>query len=225
MKPSKAYILYHDEKVSEQYAATCGSSCQKLDFEFEYFKGFSNIPANDAWNQVGLKRQINRRNIVNKAQLCSAGHAAIWKKIYDNKECAIIFEHDGMLLHKVDIDIPDEGIVVLGYKVTDPQNYDHEKAGPPKNILPIEGHEGAHAYAMTYKTAGKLIEEIEQKGVLTAVDNQFFLTQRKGKTNVPIYMMEPTPAIGWLRESTIWNKSSTRNYPFIESFASNYNKS
>lgn len=222
MKPSKAYILYHDEKLSEQYAATCARSCETLDFEYEYFKGFSDIPANTAWNSIGLKRKIDRHNVVNKAQLCSAGHAAIWKKIYDNKECAIVFEHDGMLLHKIDIDIPDEGIVVLGYKVTDPQNYNHEKAGPPKNINQIKGHEGAHAYAITHKTAGKLLDEIEQRGVITAVDNQFFLTQRR--TNVPIFLMEPTPAIGWLRESTIWNKSSTRNYPFIESFAANYNR-
>jgi len=34
--------------------------------------------------------------------------------------------------------------------------------------------------------------------------------------------MSPTPAIGYLRESTIWNKSAHVNYQFIPSFAKYY---
>jgi GR25 family glycosyltransferase involved in LPS biosynthesis len=222
MKPSKAYILYHENETSKEYAKTCADSCERLGMEYEYFLGFSNIGANDAWNSIGLKRRIERRNNSESAQLCSAGHAAIWKKIYDNKECAIVFEHDAILLHRIDINIPNQGIVVLGYKVKDPQKYDHERAGHPIKVELIKGHEGAHAYAITHETAKMMLDEIERDGVWSAVDNMFFLRGRR--TKVPIFLMNPTPAIGWLRKSTIWKESSTRNYDFVPSFQANYKK-
>lgn len=219
MKPSKAYILRIDTPISKEYAKTCADSCDAVGMAWEYFEGFKDISANQAWNSIGLKRKIERNNRVEKAQLCSAGHAAIWKKIYDNKECAVVMEHDGIMLHNIDIDIPDNALVVLGYKLTNIGRYNHQKAGPPKRIESVKGHEGAHAYAITHETARLLLDDIEKKGVVSAVDNMFFLKSRK--TNVPIYIMDPTPAIGWLRKSTIWGKSAENNYDFIESFKNN----
>lgn len=225
MKPSKVYIISHNETVSKEYARTAAESCERAGMPYEIVDGFSNMDPNEAWNsdRIGLKRRISRKNNVDKAQLCSASHAAVWKKILDNKECAVVFEHDSLMLHRPDVDIPDEGIVVLGYKVVDPQNYDHKKAGPPQRIMSIPGHEGAHAYAITWKTARAMLEELEKKGVGSAVDNMYFLKSRNSYTRVPIFMMVPTPAIGWLRKSTIWSSgSSTRNYAFVESFVKNY---
>lgn len=223
MKPSKVYILHHNEDISKKYAEFAAYSCDRVKMPYELFEGFS-LPTdpNDAWNSIGLNRQINRINHVNKAQLCSAGHAAIWKKIADEEDCAVILEHDGVMLHNImHVDIPDNLLIVLGYKVTDPQNYDHAKAGTPKRIVGIAGHEGAHAYVLNHVTARTMLDEIEEIGVWSAVDNQFFLKNQR-RTRVPMALMEPTPAIGWLRQSTIWGNSSTKNYEFIESFKENY---
>ena len=121
----------------------------------------------------------------------------------------------------MNIDVPDYVIAVLGYKVPDPEKYDAEKAGPPQQLVDINGHEGAHAYAITKKTAQYLIKEIEENGVLGAVDNAYFIRGQR-RTKIPLKLADPTPALGWIRESTIWNSSAHRNYEFVTSFKENY---
>lgn len=230
-KPTKAYILKINDATSEEYAKTCSDSCDSAGMEWEYFQGFQNMSGKMAWSMTGLKlnffeeyKRIDNPSASQKAECCSAGHAAIWKKIANGPdEAAIILEHDSLLLHKIDIDVPDNNIVVLGYKVTNPNKYDYVKAGPPKSIIPILGHEGAHAYAITKNTARLLIEEIEQRGLLGCIDNAYFIRKQR-KTSIPISIMSPTPAIGWLRKSTIWKESADRNYQFIESFSNCYSR-
>jgi hypothetical protein len=121
-------------------------------------------------------------------------------------------------LHRVNVEIPENMIVVLGYKLENPKKYDHHAAGPPFQIIDVigGGHEGSHAYAITPKTAQSLIDEVISLGCSGAIDNQYFLKSRRSK--IPIKIMSPTPAIGWIRDSTIQSKSSTRNYEFIPSF-------
>lgn len=219
----KVYILYHNDPLSKQYADFAARSCQQTNMNYELVEGFSEpTDPNDAWNSIGLNRKIKRNNFVPKAQLCSAGHAKIWKMISESDEEGIVFEHDAVMLHDInEIEFPDNMIVVLGYKVKDAQKYLHDQAGPPEFIRDIKGHEGAHAYGMTPATARKLLGEIEETGVWSAVDNQFFLADQR-KSKVPMSILDPTPAIGWLRQSTIWGNSSEKNYPFIESFKNNY---
>lgn len=221
MKPTKAYILYHDSEESKQYANFTAYSCEQTKTPFKLCQGFYNVDPNAAWNSIGLKRKINRINENDRAQLCTAGHAALWKKIADEKDCAIILEHDAVLLYNIcHVDIPDNYIISLGYKVSDPHNYDHLHAGPPQRMLGINGHEGAHAYVINHVTARAMLDEIEERGVWSAVDNMFFLLSRDTKVNLGL--MDPTPAIGWIRESTIWYEASDKNYTFIESFKENY---
>ena len=219
----KVYILYHNHPKSKEYAQIAADSVANVGMEYELVEGFSKpLDPNVAWNSIGLNRKIDRNNWNHSAQLCSAGHCKIWKMIADSKEDGVVFEHDSIMLHNIDdIDLPSNTITVLGYKVKDPENYDHHKAGPPDSLRDLAGHEGAHAYAITADTARAMIDEIEIMGVWSAVDNQFFLKNQR-KTRVPMAMLDPTPAIGWLRESTIWENSSEKNYEFIESFRENY---
>ena len=235
MKPAKAYILKINDALSEEYAKTCADSCDKVGLKWEYFQGYQNMTGRDAWDQTGIPMKFDRTRwpkrepvyIANppageKAECCSAGHGSIWKKIAEGEdEAAIILEHDALMLQPVDIDIPDYCIVVLGYKVGRPEMYDHLSAGPPKELIAINGHEGAHAYAMTKKTAQFLIQEITEKGLLGCIDNAYFIRGQR-RTAIPLAMASPTPAIGWLRKSTIWDASAHRNYEFIESFKQNY---
>lgn len=222
MKPTKAYILTIDDPNSRKYAKTCSDSCDRVGLPWDYHEGFMGMSGQQAWKMTGIPIRFNRPDPMraNPAECCSAGHGAIWKRIAEGEdECAIVLEHDAIMLHYPDIDIPDNCIAVLGYKMPNISRYDYERAGPPKQLLDIRGHEGAHAYAITKNTARAMIKEIERKGLLGCVDNAYFLNSRR--TQIPLKIVDPTPAIGWLRKSTIWKESANRNYQFIDSFKDN----
>lgn len=218
--------MMKDNQISQDYAKTCADSCDEIGMPWEYIEWYNGKSgkgtANAAWAQIPTPIK-NRDKFTPKnesAQCATSGHAMAWCKVRDLNEPAIIFEHDSILLQEININIPDDMIVVLGYKLENPEEYNHKAAGQPVEIIKIEGHEGAHAYAITPKTAISLLKELEDKGIQGAIDNTHFLRSRK--TSVPIHIMSPTPAIGWLRQSTIWKKSATKNYNFIKSFSAHY---
>jgi len=226
----KAYILTHDHPISREYAKVCADSCDAVDLDWEYFEGWSHCTGRMAWCETGIKMKFHEPmcyvaepNMHHKANTCSAGHAAIWKKIAEGKDSVgIVLEHDAIMYYKPDIQIPDNYLIVLGYKLSDITKYDYIDANKqPRKLINISGHEGAHAYMMTKRTAQNLIHEIEEKGILGAVDNAYFIRGQR-QTRIPLAIMSPTPAIGYLRESTIWNKSAHVNYEFIDSFANYY---
>lgn len=222
MKIVKAYILSIDNELSREYTKTAIESCERIGLPYEIFEGFYRVSPSTAWNSIGLTRNFDGiRAQRDAAQLCTAGHIAIWKRISENNECAAILEHDAIMLHAPTVDIPDNQIVVLGYKTDRPERYDHMKAGPPTHLSSINGHEGAHAYAITSNTAKTLIHEIEEFGIRGAIDNTHFL-RRQRSTKVPLSIMVPTPAIGWLRESTIWGMAANRNYELAPEVAKHW---
>lgn len=227
---SKAYILRIDHPVSHNYAQQCAASCDAIDLDWTYFDGFQNMTGRSAWLKTGIKMKFTEPSgkdpakETEKAVCCSAGHAAIWKAVAEGPdEAAIILEHDALMLHPIKLNIPDSIIAVLGYKIEDPHTYQHIEAGPPVELLPTNGHEGAHAYVITKNTAKCLIDEIEERGVLGCVDNAYFLPKQR-KTKTGLMIASPTPAIGWIRESTIWKVSSKRNTTFINSFSNMINR-
>jgi len=225
----KAYILKINTPVSNEYAKVCADSCDKVGMSWTYFNGFQDQTGRSAFGQLGIKNlpteqyaRLEKTTQAQKAMCATAGHIAIWKAISEGPDdAAVILEHDAVMLHPLTIDVPDGQILVLGYKVLDPSKYDHKQAGPPKELISIQGHEGAHAYAITRTTAKLLIQEIEEKSIRSAIDNDYFIRGQR-RTSVPLSIVSPTPALGWLRESTIWGKSANRNYDFIPSFQKNY---
>lgn len=229
MKVSKAYILKIDTPVSNEYAKTCADSCDKIGLDWKYYNGFQNMTGKMAFGKLGISglptepyQQIHNPHQAHKAMCATAGHFGIWKAISEGPdEAAVILEHDAIMLQPINIDIPDNKIVVLGYKLQDPSRYNHKDAGEPKELISIDGHEGAHSYAITKNTAKFLINEIAEKGIRSAIDNDYFIRGQR-KTAIPLVIASPTPAMGWLRESTIWNSSANKNYAFIPSFQQNY---
>jgi GR25 family glycosyltransferase involved in LPS biosynthesis len=226
MKPTKAYILKIDSSISNEYAKTASDSCDRIELPWEYFEGYSNMSMYEAYSKTGIDikglERYKYHTTPDNPMCCSAGHAAIWKKIADNNECAIILEHDALMFHKIEIDVPDNVIVVLGYKTTTPEKYNYVDAGPPETYHMIEGHEGAHAYVLTPTTAKSLVKEIETVGILGCIDNAYFLKFQR-KSRVPVAIMDPTPAIAWLRTSTLWPSSAYSNYAMLPSFLAHFN--
>jgi hypothetical protein len=229
MLVTKAYILKIDSPISNEYAQVCADSCDNVGLPWTYFNGYQNQTGKSANMQVGIKglntepyEFLTNPTPSQKAMCTTAGHIHIWKAISEGPdEAAVILEHDAVMLHPMTLSVPDDQILVLGYKLVNISRYDHKKAGPPKELIPIQGHEGAHAYAMTRKMANFLIQEIETNGVKSAIDNAYFLRGQR-RTSAALSIVSPTPAVGWLRESTIWGRSATKNYEFIPSFLENY---
>lgn len=226
MKPTKAYILKIDTDISNEYAKTAADSCDKIGMPWEYFEGLQPTEDNDSpWEYVqkqGVKFDNKKPSTTGKPAMATAGHFLLWHKIREENDCAIILEHDAVLLHKVDIDIPDNVLVCLGYKVKDPENYNHEKVGPPSRLEERRRHGGAHAYALTADTANKLLENVNNGKRINHIDNQFFLTDNS-RGDVKLFITDPIASLGWLRQSTIWGKSAVDNYqPILESFKENY---
>jgi hypothetical protein len=229
MEISKAYIIRTTHPLSVEYARDAAKSCENLGISWEYFEGTEQKSSYDAWTQSGVDikpgcQDHKRDNIThNSASCATVSHARLWKKIYDAQECAIILEHDSLMLHNIPLDIPDNVIVALGYKLEKPERYNHIKAGPPKTIhVPIKGHQGAHAYCITWKTAKLLLAELYDVGVQGVIDNIYFMKGRK--TKIPLGIMDPTPAIGWIRKSTIWETSDDVNWTLIRTFHSNLSR-
>lgn len=239
MKSTKVYIIRHSNPKSYEYAETASQSCKILGVDWEYFEGFTNMSAWEAFNKVDLGYDIQKTfhkyyeetKRKNKFKGFSptgcnrAAHIALWKKIADGEEPqAIIFEHDSILLHPLSIKIPDGVIACLGYKISDIKKYDHKKAGEPNGFVSIKKHSGSHAYAITKNTAKMLIQEmVDRAAPLSNMDQSYFLRgfESDNVSKIPLVIVDPTPAIGWIRDSTIWKSSNRSNQPFIKSFKSN----
>lgn len=226
----KAYILRIENEISKEYANFAAQSCLDNNIEPIFFKGFQNMPARAALRMSGLEAfeglpdsdflHLDNPSQMDKAFCCTAGHLAIWKYIAEGEDdAAIVLEHDAIMLSPLTFEIPDGKIVVLGYKVKEPDRYSHKEAllKHRHELIDIDGHEGAHAYAMTKKTAQYLVNEIKSKGLRGAIDNEYFIRGQR-RTAVPLVIASPTPALGWIRESTIWHQGAFRNYDFIPSF-------
>jgi len=225
VKSTKAYILRIDTEISKQYAKTAADSCDSIGLQWEYFEGINgkkNEKQFSPWDQVKIDFGGKTPTTKGPAACATAGHFLIWQKIIDNNECAIVLEHDAIMLHKPEIDIPDNALVVLGYKVKDPEKYDHKKVGGPKVLEERAKHGGAHSYALNAVTANRLLKNIREGKRVNHIDNQFFLTGNS-RGIVKLFITDPIASLGWLRESTIWGKSAVDNYlPILDSFKKNY---
>jgi hypothetical protein len=225
MKPTKAYILHIDSKISKEYAQTAAASCQAIDLPFELFRGYQEADIKDLNLEKIFKnvKFTKPPQFKGKAGAATLGHFLLWDKIVTNKECAIILEHDALMLRKVEIDIPDKVLVALGYKVYDPPSYNHkEVAKQEQRLHGRKKHGGAHAYTMNHNTAHMLLQGMSGGGNLGYIDNSFFLGDRNRK-KVGLQIIDPICSLGWLRESTIWKDSAVDNHrPILDSFTNNY---
>jgi len=228
MKPSKAYIMLIDTPESVEMAKTAIESCERLGMEYEIVLGIQNKTTREAIDLFSSILPVNAQ-MDDKAACATVTHFMIWKMIADRKECAVILEHDAILLHKPDFDVPDNKIVALGFKMFQVDAYDHEKVGPTKRIVDLPAHAGAHAYAITYITAEILLKELlERIGVPQAIDNTYFLrdlADPEFSTRVPMALADPICALGWLRRSSIWDKPEERNVALLTSFVNGIDRS
>lgn len=212
MKINKAYIIYIDRDVSKEYATDAYNSCLNNGVKPILARGVFGLNAVQVWS----KFKINGiPNMFGPAACATMSHILLWEKIVQEEtEPVIILEHDAILLEQPNFEVEDNVIYTLGYKFPD-INELYIRSGVEQKTIPIEHHEGAHAYVITPNTARTLLEEIKERGLKNAIDDIYFLRLDKNKTKVPMSIVSPTPAVGWLRKSTIWKESAFRNFKII----------
>lgn len=237
MKPEKAYIIRTNHKKSLIYADLAAKTCLKVGLDYEFFEGYVPTSELDLWKQHPLNikkykpfelydgtgtKASTQSNLA--AAGCTASHLHVWDLIRSRKEAAIILEHDAIMLHPLDLDIPDDRIVTLGYKFPDIENYDCGNTSPPSTLVDVSYHPGAHAYSINHIMANRLISEIEYYGVRNAIDDMYFEPWRSRYTEVKLSITDPICAVGWLRDSTIWSSSAIQNNrrEMLKSFKDNY---
>lgn len=223
--PTKAYIIRTQDPRSIKYSQMAADSCERVGILYEYFDGYDNTNDIHSYCQ---RMGIRLGSMELGAAGCTTSHFHIWQKIAQKNETAIILEHDAILLHPISMSIPDNKIVTLGYKLEDYTQYDYKAAGLPRNIVDIKRASGSHAYCITANTARALLEELSVVGADRAIDNFYFMrVNQPGDTEsrIPLAIMDPTPAICWVRESTIREESSTLNYDELESFKTHLRRS
>lgn len=220
----RTFILRHDDPRSYEYAAITAESCSKYGMQWEYFEGFSNILGSDALKSLGIpikkQTQAAMHSSKNKGQLCTASHAAIWKKMIDEKIYeAVILEHDAIMIREYNMMIPKHAIIALGYKLNDPARYvqPEEKTCA---IRKISGIHGSHAYALTLEAATRLFEGGMQRGSFGCIDSHI-MQNGKYRNGLEMMITDPIVALGWVRESTIQGRASKTNPDFIQSFKDN----
>lgn len=225
-KPEFVYILRHDDPKSHSHSEICAESVEKCNYEWSYWEGYSNMTKHQCWEDLNLSKYdhtVNPRAGIqeSKAACCTASHINIWKHVADGDHNAvIILEHDAYMYHRCDLDLPENTLVALGYRIRNYKDYNFKKAGEPKSIVPILRHGGSHAYAITKQTAKTLIDNIKQTGPFGCIDNHLF-GGKAFKNQIQIAITDPISAVAWLRESTIRNASDAHNFNIISSYRQN----
>ena len=228
VSPKQAIVIRtHDDALSYAYADLADQSCRSVGLEPVKWYGFNKNKhdSKTLFETLGVKFS----EMDNGDMCASASHFGAWKHIasLSTNEPIVILEHDALMLHSIPemstADLDDK-IIALGYKIVNPHEYDYKTAGAPEHVIPCERHSGSHAYMITPKTAKRLVKELMIKGSPLDIDHFYFMRTKRAEniaTSTPLALMVPTPAIGWIRKSTLRDTPSTLNYDVHESFSKN----
>ena len=203
----KALIIRRlSNQVSIEYAKLCADSCETFGLDYEYNVAVENLSCEEAFEQTGLVATQSYKNEIKgiRGHCCTTcSHFNCWQRIVELNKTCVVLEHDAILLGDIkNIDIPHDSVVTFGNIIDSPMNY--EPIGPAERLEPIGSAKGAHAYALTPRTAQFLIEDARKNGVKTAVDRWLM----RGFDDVPhcgkpLYMCDPPQVVSWARISTI----------------------
>lgn len=149
----RAIILRHPAPYSIKYSEECAESCRQYGIPYEFFDGYYTTDYLELNHLSGW----NFPNAWVKEYCCTAGHLNIWRKIIAEGGGAVaVLEHDAIVKRRMDdIEVCDGEIAFLGLRVESRDDYECPPTLP--RMIPINGFEGTHAYALTPITARRCI--------------------------------------------------------------------
>lgn len=195
----KAYILHTSNPTSRGYALECATSCEQFGVPYEYLQGYEDLSIEDMEKMYGWTIAEGRyRPEWHKEFMCTLGHVMFWKRVVDeNKTCAIL-EHDAIVkadLRKVDIH--DDMLTFLGYRVDNRDDYVFPDE-PEYDQYYVDKFEGTHAYAITPSTAKLLIERFDYVMPMP-IDGMISI---HNLANIERSIVIPNPVIGEVRQKS-----------------------
>ena len=211
-------IRREGNKRSEEYAKICADSLEYNNMKHEFIQAVQNVKYPEAAEQAGLtftEEQYKKAKDIEHSiaehpecmevgnACCTASHVKAWRRVVElDKPCAIL-EHDAYVFKNFrNFEIPDDVLVHLGPRMRDTKTY--IPRGRVRRLIKIPQSIGTHGYAITPKTAKRLIEGMESVGMVYGVDHYLFLSNACG---LDIIAADPYPLICWSRESTMGDTS------------------
>lgn len=175
-----AYILHIDEPRSLKYLDDCLESCKQWpDLNPIPVQGYKGANYKDICEEFGIgiipfyvNQMDTNGETLNKAFSCTAGHIKIWQMIADSGEPGAVLEHDAIVKGPLSmIDVDDDEILWLGPRIEFENDYTFPW-GAINDYVDVDRWEGTHAYAITPKTARRLLQNIKHYGLNDSIDGQ-----------------------------------------------------
>lgn len=189
-----AYIIYIDKPESIQYANECAASCEKHGMPYTLWSGIQKFDKDYLENETGIKWVYSSHG---GDSGCTASHIKLWRIIAEQPHACCIFEHDAILKHNIyDAEIPDDTLVMLGYRVAKADDYEHP--GDDTQFIPLTKFEGTHAYAISPNMADhmwrrmKYYYEPNMGGIDTTIDGIISIHDVFG---IKRAIMDPPPVV------------------------------
>jgi len=204
MKIEHAYILYIDTPDAVKYMEECKASCEEHGIPVTPFLGMK-LPTTtqEVFNNWGFRVNTDVDthynhpiyNVWFKEQLCTTGHLAIWKKIVaEHRGAVAIFEHDAIVKRNfLDVDVADNEIAFLGYRVD--HRDDYECIDDPFVKVPVRKFEGTHGYAITPNTAERCLKVVDSWVTLPLGISIDFYLGVQNRFGLNMIVVDPAPII------------------------------
>lgn len=205
-----AYIIYIDKPESVEYANECARSCEQHGLPFTLWKGIQNNGSVDLEKETGFTWTAKSQEMG-----CTASHLKLWHTLAEQPHACCVFEHDTIVKANIyDVEIPDNKLVMLGYRVLKADDY--ERLDNTVSFMDIHKFEGTHAYAVTPGMARYMIDRMrgfytkEFGGVDTTIDGILSIHDKFGLARC---VMDPPPTVCVVgdRISTIQGRPAAYN--------------
>lgn len=189
-----AYIIYINRQESIDYANECARSCEEYGMPYTLWKG---IDMRETRGDA-LEEETGFTWTTRSIEMgCTASHLKLWRVVAEQPHACCIFEHDAIVRHNFfDTEIPDNKLVMLGYRVLKAEDYEY----PNEDVtfMDINKFEGTHAYAVTPNMARYMIERMGGfytttfGGVNTTIDGILSIHDSFG---IARCVMDPPPVV------------------------------
>ena len=207
-----AYIIYISREESIEYANECARSCEEHGMPYTLWKGVEQADSYKASQETGFTFKMSNGS----GEIgCTASHLKLWRVIAEQPHACCVFEHDAIVCHNFfNIEIPDDKLVMLGYRVGSKGDYVYP--GGETSFIDIPKFEGTHSYCITPNMAKLLINKMEGEytsrfgGVDTTIDGILSIQDNIGITKC---IMDPPPVVCVVgnRVSTIQGRPADYN--------------
>ena len=176
LTPSKAYIIrVEGHEDSEEKAAHCAESCDKVGQEWEYWEAYNGLDGEikDASHHNAIMEclKVTDHYMTRGEVACALSHISLWAKCVIEDQPLIVLEHDAVMVEKYEHHAVYNSICYLG---------GHEQVKQGWKVLPTPPHasEGpnyhficrAHAYAIDPAVAKNMLAHVLKMGICGPLD-------------------------------------------------------